>query len=130
MSFKDYFSAHASAYAKHRPQYPPALFEYLASVAKGHEWAWDCGTGNGQAALGLTPYFEHVLATDPSEEQIRNAFRHPKIVYRLARAEEPGVEPGTIDLITAAQALHWFDYAKFFEEAKKALKPDGVIAVW
>jgi SAM-dependent methyltransferase len=130
MAFKDHFSGHAQSYARHRPTYPSALFEYLASVAPAREWAWDCGTGNGQAALGLAPYFERVLATDPSEEQLRNAFPHEKVTYRVALAEDPGIGPGTLDLVTVAQALHWFDVPRFFNEAKEALKPGGVIAVW
>jgi SAM-dependent methyltransferase len=106
------------------------MFAYLASVAPGRDLAWDCGTGNGQAALGLTPYFERVIATDPSEEQLRNAFGHEKITYRLAPAEDPGIEAGALDLVTVAQALHWFDIDRFYEAAKRALKPGGVLAVW
>jgi SAM-dependent methyltransferase len=128
--FKDYFSGHAGDYAKYRPQYPPELFAYLASVSPGLERAWDVGTGNGQAALGLTPYFDEVVATDPSEEQLRNAFPHPKVTYKLARAEESGLEARSVDLVTVAQALHWFDVTMFFEEARQVLKPGGVIAVW
>lgn len=130
MAFKDYFSGHASDYARHRPHYPAELFSYLASVAPEHERAWDCGTGNGQAAVGLAPYFDEVIATDPSEEQLRNAFPHERVKYRLAQAESAGVEPSSCDLITVAQALHWFDAAKFFSEARCALKRGGVIAVW
>jgi SAM-dependent methyltransferase len=135
MTFKDYFSQHANAYARHRPHYPPALFEYLASLVAEHETAWDCGTGNGQAALGLTPYFERVIATDASAEQISNAFRHEKITYRVAQAGkadhlDAGLDPASVDLITVAQALHWFDIDSFFEEAKRTLKPGGVLAVW
>ena len=128
--FKDYFSKQATIYSKYRPDYPSELFEYLNTVVKGHDFAWDCGTGNGQAAVGLTPYFDHVIASDPSEAQLSNGFQHPKIEYRLATAEEPGIEPGTIDLVTAAQALHWFDRDRFFAAAREAMKPDGVIAVW
>jgi len=130
MTFKDHFSGHADAYARHRPTYPPELFQYLASITGGHDLAWDCGTGNGQAAIGLAPYFKQVLATDPSEEQLRNAFPHEKVVYRVALAEEPGIDPATLDLVTVAQALHWFDVPRFFDVASKVLKPNGVIAVW
>jgi ubiquinone/menaquinone biosynthesis C-methylase UbiE len=128
--FKDYFSAHASSYARHRPTYPPELFEHLASLTREHELAWDCGTGNGQAALGLAPYFDCVIATDASAEQIRNAFPHSKVSYRVARAERSGIASRTVDLVTVAQALHWFDIPKFYQEAKRVLKPDGVLAVW
>jgi SAM-dependent methyltransferase len=130
LKWKDHFSKQASAYARHRPHYPPALFEYLASVAPAHNLAWDCGTGNGQAALSLTPYFDRVIATDPSEEQLRNAFPHDKVTYRQAPAENPGLDAQSVDLITVAQALHWFDIDRFFEQVKQALVPGGVIAVW
>jgi len=128
--FKDHFSKQASAYARHRPHYPPELFAYLASITPAHHLAWDCGTGNGQAALGLAPYFDRVLATDPSEEQLRNAFQNDKIIYRQAPAEDPGIEAHLVDLITVAQALHWFDIDRFFEQVKLVLVPGGVIAVW
>lgn len=129
-TFKDYFSAQANIYSRYRPHYPQALFEYLASVAPGHDTAWDCGTGNGQAALGLTPYFSQVIATDPSEEQLRNASPHEKIVYKQAQAEDPGIEARSVDLVTVAQAIHWFDIEQFYEQAKFALKPKGVLAAW
>jgi SAM-dependent methyltransferase len=130
MTFQDHFSKDADRYAAHRPRYPEALFEYLASVAPGHERAWDCGTGNGQAAHGLAPYFREVIATDPSEEQVRNALPHEKITYRVAPAEDPGLESASVDLITVAQALHWFDIPRFYEEVRRTLKPGGVLAAW
>ncbi len=130
MTFKDYFSKQASAYASHRPTYPDALFAYLASAVPGHEVAWDCGTGNGQAATGLAPYFERVIATDASSEQISNAFPNPKVTYRVATAENAGIDPGSVDLVTVAQALHWFDLDAFYAAARRALKPGGALAVW
>ena len=130
MVFKDYFSGHSAEYARSRPQYPPELFEYLSSVAKEHEVAWDCGTGNGQAAVGLAPYFDRVIATDPSAGQLRNAFQHPKVGYKQASAEESGLDSASVDLVTVAQALHWFDTVRFFEEVRRVLKPGGVVAVW
>ena len=128
--FKDYFSAHSDEYARRRPHYPPELFEYLASIVAGHELAWDCGTGNGQAAVGLAPYFDHVIATDPSAEQLRNAFEHARVEYRQARAEDSGLESSSFALVTVAQALHWFDMKRFYAEAQRTLKPEGLLAVW
>src|SRR5438045_1897140 len=130
MTFKDYFSQHAGAYARHRPHYPPELFEYLASLPTERHLAWDCGTGNGQAAVGLAPYFERVIATDASADQLANAFPHEKVTYRVAIAGSAGLDPGSVDLITVAQALHWFDLEAFFEEVRRTLKPGGAIAVW
>jgi ubiquinone/menaquinone biosynthesis C-methylase UbiE len=130
MHFKDYFSATADEYARRRPHYPASLFAYLASLADAHELAWDCATGNGQAAVGLAPYFTKVIATDASDGQLKNAFQHPKLTYRQARAEASGLEGTSIDLVTVAQAVHWFDVDAFFAETRRVLKPDGVCAVW
>jgi SAM-dependent methyltransferase len=128
--FKDHFSSASERYAAYRPDYPPALFAWLASLAPGHELAWDCGTGSGQAALGLAPYFRRVVATDASAEQIRHAAPHPTIDYRVATAEESGLAAASVDLVTVAQAAHWFDLPRFYAEARHVLKPGGVIALW
>ena len=130
MNFKDHFSDHATDYARYRPDYPAELFEFLANAVKQHELAWDCGTGNGQAALGLVQYFDRVIATDPSAEQIRNAVPHEKISYAVAPAEHTEIPSCSVDLITAAQAAHWFDMEGFRREAGRVLKPDGVLALW
>jgi len=95
-----------------------------------HERAWDCGTGNGQAAVGIAPYFDHVVATDPSGDQLRNAFRHENVEYVQARGEESALVSGSVDLVTVAQAVHWFDVESFFDEVMRVLKRDGVCAVW
>lgn len=128
--FKDYFSGHAQAYADARPRYPAELFNWFATLTTNHDLAWDCGTGNGQAALGLAIHYKHVIATDPSKEQIANAFPNERISYRVAAAESPGLEPHSVDLVTVAQAVHWFDRPKFYEQVRKVLKADGAIAVW
>ncbi len=130
MNFKDHFSKQSNAYQKYRPSYPKDLFQYLSSLTKNHDLAWDCGTGNGQAALGLTNYFEKVYATDPSEQQISNAKQNPNIIYKVETAENSSLKNNSIDLITVAQALHWFDFEKFYTEVKRVLKPEGIIAVW
>jgi ubiquinone/menaquinone biosynthesis C-methylase UbiE len=128
MSFKDHFSKQAADYAQFRPTYPQELFDYLGNIAPSRELAWDCGTGNGQAAVGLASRFDRVIATDASEKQIRNAQPHERVNYRVAPAEDSGIDSGTIDLIMVAQALHWFDLDHFYAEAQRVLKPDGVIA--
>jgi SAM-dependent methyltransferase len=119
MSFKDHFSKQAADYAKFRPGYPRELFDYLASIAPSRELAWDCGTGNGQAAVGLASVFDRVIA---------NAQPHERVEYRVAAAENSGIKSGTVDLIMVAQALHWFDLDRFYAEARRVLKPNGVLA--
>src|SRR5437867_3321381 len=128
MSFKDHFSKQAADYAKFRPRYLHEMFEYLGSLAPRRQLAWDCGTGNGQAAVALASVFDRVIATDASEKQISNAQPHDRVEYRVAPAETSGLESGTVDLIMVAQALHWFDLDRFYAEAWRVLKPNGVLA--
>lgn len=128
MDFKDHFSKQAADYAIFRPGYPQELFTYLGSVAPSRQLAWDCGTGNGQAAVGLAAMFDCVMATDASEKQIANALPHERVEYRVAPAENSGIESGTIDLIMVAQALHWFDLGRFYAEARRVLRPGGTLA--
>ncbi len=92
--------------------------------------AWDCATGNGQAAIALAEVFERVIATDASEKQIGNAEPSAGVEYRVAPAEKNGIESNTVDLVTVAQALHWFDLERFYAEARRVSKPGGVLAVW
>jgi SAM-dependent methyltransferase len=129
MKFKDHFSGHAVDYAKFRPHYPGELFEYLVSISPRHELAWDCATGNGQAAVGLARHFGSVIATDASAQQIESADPDDRISYRVALAEASGIDSASVDLILVAQALHWFDLDAFFTEAKRVLKEDGVLAI-
>jgi SAM-dependent methyltransferase len=128
VTFKDHFSTQSADYAKFRPRYPQELFEYLGSIAASRQLAWDCGTGNGQAAVGLASVFDRVIATDASKKQIANAQSHKIVEYRIAPAENSGIGPETIDLIMVAQALHWFDLDRFYAEARRVLKPKGVVA--
>lgn len=128
--FKDNFSKHAEVYSKFRPVYPKELFEYLQTLTIGHAFAWDCGTGNGQSAVQLANFYEKVYATDPSEEQIKNAVYHPKINYNVEKAEHPNLKDNSVDLITVAQAVHWFDFDQFYAQVNRVLKPNGIIAVW
>jgi SAM-dependent methyltransferase len=130
MNFQDHFSARAAAYAAARPTYPPALFAALAALAPGRLLAWDCGTGSGQAARGLAEHFAKVLATDPSEAQLARAPEHPRIEYRVALEKESGLPARSADLVTAAQAAHWFDMEAFSAEARRVLRPGGVVALW
>lgn len=129
-SFEDHFSKHSEQYAQYRPQYPDEIYAYLASIAPGHSLAWDCGTGNGQAAIGLAKYFDKVHATDASAEQISRAYPHDKVEYGMEPAEHVSLGASSTDLVTVAVAIHWFNFDEFYREAKRVLKPDGVLAAW
>src|SRR5438045_5614495 len=129
MKCKDHFSGHAVAYAEFRPHYPSELFEYLASISPRHKLAWDCATGNGQAAVGLARHFDSVIANDASAQKIASAQPNDRISYRVAPAESSGIDSASADLILVGQALHRFDIERFFKEAKRVLKENGVLAI-
>ena len=126
----DHFSSVAKQYAQSRPTYPDELFEWLAACCAAHELAWDVGAGNGQASLPLAGRFDKVLATDLSADQIARAAAHPRIEYRVAPAQGSGLGAASADLVTVAQALHWFELDAFYAEVRRVLKPGGLIAAW
>lgn len=126
---KDNFSKQAEKYVKYRPTYPEELFSFLLSVVPHQGKAWDCGTGNGQVAHKLADYFENVFATDISPKQIENAIPGKNIKYSLQRAEHTCFPDASFDLITVAQAIHWFDFDKFYKEVNRTLKPEGIFVV-
>lgn len=130
MTFEDHFSNLAEKYAQYRPHYPTELFAYLASLTTNRMLAWDCATGSGQAALGLVDYFDRVVATDASEEQICHARKHEKIEYLVEAAEQTGFINHSVGLVTVATAVHWFDFDPFYAEVRRVLTPGGVTAVW
>ncbi|MEO7430585.1 MAG: class I SAM-dependent methyltransferase [Dokdonella sp.] len=130
MTFKDHFSGHAGIYHEARPGYPAALFDWLAGIAPSRDLAWDAGCGNGQASVALAERFVHVFATDPSATQIANAEPCANVDYRVEPAEQCSLASASADLVTVAQALHWFDHARFYAEVARVLKPGGVVAAW
>jgi SAM-dependent methyltransferase len=129
-TFKDHFSGHANVYRDARPTYPSELFAWLAHQAPDRELVWDCGCGNGQATTALADHFSRVIGTDPSANQIGQAPSRANIDYRVEPAELSSLADASISLATVAQALHWFDQARFYAEVKRVLKPRGVFAAW
>lgn len=129
-AFKDYFSTQARAYQAFRPGYPDELFVYLASIVRNNTLAWDSACGNGQVSVPMSEYFQKIIATDASREQINNAIARGNIEYRVASAEHSALPKHCADLVVVGQALHWFDREAFFSEAKRVLKPDGILAAW
>ncbi|HXQ64148.1 MAG TPA: class I SAM-dependent methyltransferase, partial [Steroidobacteraceae bacterium] len=125
-----HFSRQAAAYGRHRPRYPSELAAHLAAVAPGRGLAIDLATGNGQAALDLAAHFERVLASDASASQLAHAVPHPRVRYVRHAAECLPVRSGSADLVAVAQAAHWFDLERFYAEARRVLRPHGVVALW
>src|SRR5690606_31675692 len=126
---KDNFSTQAQAYSKFRPHYPPEMIEHIISFVKFKDCALDAATGNGQVASALSPYFKQVYGIDISSRQLENAVKKDNILYMSQPAENTTFEDGQFDLVTVAQAIHWFDFDAFYKEVKRVLKPDGILAV-
>ncbi len=130
MQPKDNFSKQAHLYAKFRPRYPQALYDFILAQLKGRQKAWDCATGNGQVASHLAQYFDQVVATDISQKQLENATLAPNIEYLISPAEHTPFEQNTFDLVTVGQAIHWFEFTQFYQEVQRVCKPNALLAVW
>ena len=128
-SFKDHFSQDADRYAAFRPRYPASLFRALSDAVARHDLAWDVGCGNGQLSAGLANVFGRVVATDASAEQVAQAAAVPGVEYRCAPAEASGCADGSVDLVTAAQAAHWFDLPAFYAEVRRVGRTGGAVAL-
>ncbi|MGR8920286.1 MAG: class I SAM-dependent methyltransferase, partial [Gammaproteobacteria bacterium] len=127
---KDYFSQQSADYSRFRPGYPDALFDFLCTLAPSTALAWDCATGNGQAARALAARMERVVATDLSAAQLAEAPPQPRVLYAQALAEAAPLPDASVDLVTVAQALHWFDFEPFYRELARVLTPRGLFAAW
>lgn len=126
---KDNFSSQSAEYAVYRPTYPQELYDFLFSLVSEKDAAWDCATGNGQVARILAQHFQKVYATDISEKQLSQALQLPNILFKVESSDRADVPDDSFDLVTVAQAIHWFNFEAFYAEVKRTLKPDGVIAV-
>lgn len=124
---RNWFEEGGQRYAAFRPEYPLDLAAALAELAPLHQRAVDVGCGTGQLTRALADHFEEVWGLDPSAEQIAAAAPHPKIVYRVSAAEH--LPNTSADLITAAQAAHWFELPKFYAEALRIGKPGAILAL-
>ena len=129
-AFADHFSRLATEYAAYRPRYPDGLFAAVAAASSSLERVLDCATGTGQAARGLARHFRSVYASDASRNQIRHAESHDRVRYFVARAEMMPVASRSLDMVTVAQALHWLDLPGFYAEARRVLRPGGLLVVW
>lgn len=127
--FQNHFSGRASNYLTHRPSYPLDLVEWLVELPEEHSLAWDAGCGSGQLSIPLARRFEEVIASDASAHQISAAPPHPRVRYRVARAEGSGLPPGVVDLAVAAQSAHWFSLEDYFAEVRRVAKRDASMAL-
>ncbi len=126
---RDNFSNQADFYAKYRPSYPESLIQEILTHCNGRQLAWDCACGNGQISAMLFDTFDKVFASDISQKQIDHAIQKPNITYHIEKAENTSLKVASVDLVVIAQAIHWFHFDEFYKEAKRVLKPYGIIAV-
>ena len=126
---KDNFSIQSEQYAKFRPGYPAELFQFLVSKVKSPTNVWDVGTGNGQFAVKLSACFKNVFATDISEQQLSHAEKKENIHYSKQAAEQTNFPNDFFDLVTVAQAIHWFDLENFYDEVDRVLRSGGILAI-
>jgi SAM-dependent methyltransferase len=130
VAFKDHFSAVAADYANARPEYPDALFAWIASISPSRAMAWEAGCGSGQASRGLAAHFDRVHATDPSPQQIAQATAQANVRFAVEPGERCSLPDASADAVCVAQALHWFDRDAFFAECARVLRPGGVLVAW
>lgn len=126
--FADHFSTIAQKYAAYRPTYPRALVDAVAERAPPGT-AWDVGCGNGQLSVALADRFDRVIATDPAKAQIDAAIAHPRVEYRVASAEDSGLDAQSVELVVAAQAAHWFVWDEFVAEVERVARPGALLAL-
>lgn len=130
MSFKDMFSHDSASYAANRPTYPDVLFDHVSALVESRTCAWDCATGSGQAARQWAKHFERVVASDASRQQLRHAVSAANIRYLASTAEDVALADDSVDLICVAQALHWFDHPRFYDECRRVARPNAVVVAW
>jgi len=126
----DHFSSVAQSYAAFRPTYPAELFKFVASIAPARHCVWECGAGSGQATIGLAAHFDRVIATDVSAEQLSRAPENAKVGYIVASAERVPIASDSVDLVAVAQAMHWFDFERFYAECRRVARKEAVLVAW
>lgn len=126
---KDLFSSGSQLYQQARPSYPQEVVQEILNHVPERGFAWDCGAGSGQFTQLLSPYFDHVVATDMSEKQLNLAPYFDNVSYQVQSAEQTSFTAQSFDLISVAQAIHWFDFDGFYKEVERTLKPQGILAV-
>lgn len=129
LTMKDLFSGHSALYQKARPTYPKSVIDEILKHVQHRAAAWDCGAGSGQFTQYLSPFFDHVDATDLSEQQLAHAPQLANVTYKVEKAEQTTFAASSFDLVTVAQAIHWFNFDAFYRELKRVLKPDGIFAI-
>ncbi|RDW58162.1 putative trans-aconitate 3-methyltransferase [Coleophoma cylindrospora] len=125
----------ATNYATFRPVYSGAFYQKVFTYHRGPKaLCLDLGTGHGVIARELSKDFTNVLAIDPSLSMIaeaKSSTPQPNITFRTGTAEElEFVQDGSLDMVVAGQAAHWFDYRKVWPMLERKVRKGGTIAFW
>lgn len=131
------------SYLIHRPTYSQIFYSIILDHHRTnggqHDLAYDIGTGPGLVAEELSKYFSSVVASDASvnysnvaKQRLSTLKNAHQFAVRQSRAEELGdwVEPGSVDMITIAEAIHWTEPAAVLASATKVLRRGGTLAIW
>jgi SAM-dependent methyltransferase len=131
------FDAYAGEYERFRPGYPEELFKAIASRLDLPErpLVVDVGAGTGRASLAMAELGWRVTAVEPGRpmlDVLRGEATNAGLLLAtvLADAEETGLDPQSADLVTAAQAFHWFDMDAALVEMARILRPAGGVALF
>jgi ubiquinone/menaquinone biosynthesis C-methylase UbiE len=120
-------------YARSRPYIHPtavARFRAFAQIEAPLSRALDVACGTGQSTVLLTEIAERVIGIDPSADMLHHAMQHPRVAYLQSVAEQTPFSDGKFDLITVAQAFHWFHHETFLDEACRLLRVPGWVLIY
>lgn len=123
----------AERYAKARPYIHPTAverFHCFAGIDAPLPLALDIGCGTGQSTIVLTSLAKRIIGIDPSADMLRHATRHPDLIYAQSAAEAIPFGRSQFDLISVAQAFHWFEHEAFLPEAYRLLRIPGWVLVY
>jgi ubiquinone/menaquinone biosynthesis C-methylase UbiE len=131
------FSNRVDNYVKYRPGYPEEIMDFFTNKLnlKKNDKIADIGSGTGIFSEMLLKNDYTVYAVEPNKEMREASEKllnhYDKFISINAAAESTGLEPQSIDLITSAQAFHWFKHKEAGIEFKRILKEDGwVVLIW
>ncbi len=124
-----HFQTGAAGYAAFRPTYPAELASALAALAPDRALAVDVGCGSGQLTQALAGHFDAVVGVDASAAQLAEAAPDTRIEYVVGSSDALPVPDGSAALVAAAQAAHWFDLPRFYDEVRRVARPGGVVAL-
>ena len=132
MSIKN-FTGRAEAYAKGRPGYPKAAVDYICSLVPHNAIFADIGAGTGLFTEKLAAQGYIIYAIEPNadmrEQLALTLAPYPTVTIVEGSDEATTLLDHSVDVITVAHALHWFNINAFRKECRRILKPNGLVIV-